>query len=214
MGKYKALLKDIADAKPAFSRIPNIPAGRFEVILTKYGIRESQQNKGTILNAEFLVEGVGQRGWAWFPSSQGWAGVFSQSDAKQFLETVQVSLATEQTIDEIAESLLEDDQPGTGLRMIAEVWQVLNKDGSARLNQNREPIFNSKFFPVEQTLEDLAKTREQLPALMAAAANAAPVAKAAAPVVATKTVTAPVETAPAPAATTTPAPRTGLFGRK
>lgn len=212
MSKYKALLKTIADAKPAFTRVPNLGAGRHEVILTKYSIRESQQNMGTIMSAEFFVPGIGPRGWAWFPNSQGWAGTFSQSDAKAFLEAIQVSLGTDQSLDDIADSLLGDDQPGTGVRLVAEVWQVMNKDGSPRLNQKREPIFNAKWFPIEQSLEDVAATAEKLPELMASV-----IAPTAAPAQ-TSRAAAPAQTA-APAqqaapAQTAAAPRTGLFGRK
>lgn len=207
--KYKALLKTIADAKPAFSRVPNLGAGRHEVILTKYSIRESQQNMGTIMSAEFFVPGVGPRGWAWFPNSQGWAGTFSQSDAKAFLEAVQVSLGTDQDLDEVADSLLSEDQPGTGVRVIAEVWQVMNKDGSARLNQKREPIFNAKWFPIEQTVDDVAKTRDLLPSLMAAVI--APVEAKAGQATPAKTESPAAQVQSTAAAQ--PA-RTGLFGRK
>lgn len=208
MSKYRALLQNIANASPKSTRLPSIGAGRHEVILTKYDIRESQMGKGTIISADFFVPNQGPRSWAWFPGGQGFAGAYAQADAKSFLEAIKNSLGADDDLDAIADQLLGEDQPGQGIRLMVEVWQVMNQDGTPRLSkEKREPIFNAKWYPIEQTLDDVAATRDALPELMAAQVAAAPVV----PVKSATTTTQAVQSQPAP---TQPAPRTGLFGRK
>ncbi len=200
MSKYKALLKTIADAEDRDQRAPDMPVGRHEVILTSYSINESKQNMGAIIRAEFLLPETGATaGFAWFPNAQGWAGTFSQQDAKAFLGAVAQSIGSDQELDDVADNLLDDEQPGRGIRLVVEAWQA-SKDGRPVTTKKGQPIIRAKWFPVEQTLEDIAAVRAELESTPAPA----PAAKAAAP--------APKqEPAPAPAPE---AKRTGLFGRK
>lgn len=219
---YKAIFRGVANAKPINNFAPRLGVGRYQVALSRYGVKDSQQNLGAIIEAEFVVTETGERrGWPWFVGSQGWAGAYEEDRAKTFLKTIAESLGSEEDLDVIGAALASDEQQGRGIILDVEVTPQLNKDGSQRVNKKNEPLFNATWFAMAQSLEDVAAMRAKLDEhekgggdTIGAGPAAAPPAKTVAP--------APVTTKPATlggaattATTTPPKPAgLGLFGRK
>ena len=164
---YKAIFAGIANAKPMNNFAARIPSGKHRVVITYYGVKESERGKGSIIELETNLLATGEkRGWAWFPQLGGAgsdAAGFQSDRARRFLQAVKDSIESAQTLDDIAMSLADTAQHGKGVILDVEITQVFEKDGTTPVRgKNGEPIFNDSWSAVRQSLADRDVMRGKL----------------------------------------------------
>ena len=160
---YKAIFAGIATAKPMTNFAARLPLGKNKVALLYYGVRESQQEKGNIIEADFSVQPGGEkRSWAWFPDMPSWAGKFQKDRARKFLECVQASLKSDKSLDDIAMDLADEKQEYRGLLLDVEVVQVFEKDGTPARGTKGDAIFNEIWTAIPQTKADIQAMQAKL----------------------------------------------------
>jgi hypothetical protein len=167
--------------------------GKHRVALKSFKVKESSKGAGQpFLEAEFVVlestsHRAGEvRGWVWFINAKGdWAPAYEQDRAKKFLEAVGACVGDDSPVEVIGGNLAGPNQAGKGLILEVSVSPQTGKN-AGKTNSRGEPYTNIYWYPVEQSLEDLARQREEIDSMEGASAPA--------PVVETK-----VQTQQAPA---------------
>lgn len=183
--------------------------GKHRVALKSYKVKESTKGNGQFLEAEFVIlssntHKAGEtRGWVWFINASGqWAAAYEQDRAKKFLEAVGACVGDDSDVSIIGGNLAGPNQAGKGLMLDVTIAPQAGKN-AGKTNAKGEPYTNIYWTPIEQSLDDLARQREELESMELSA----PVVEET-PVVKEEPVRTPTPTAQ-PAKT-----GLGLFGRK
>lgn len=166
MTDYNAIFMGISAAKPINNYAARIPVGQHRVMLKRYAVKPSQQGNGIIVEADFVLSSTGEtRGWAWFPTSAGWAGAYEQGRSKEFLEACAACIGDKRDVALVGPDLAGPQQKGRGLILQCEVTaQVDAATGAPKTNKKGQPLLNIVWKPVQQTLEQLAANRAKLDA--------------------------------------------------
>ncbi len=179
---YDQIFQGIANAKPISNFTQRLGAGRHTVALLRYSPKPSQrQGQGPIVEADFMVlestnpAEVGQkRGWAWFISSQGYAGAYEQARAKDFIEAVKSSIDDTRPVADVGGDLSAANQPGRGLVLTVDVVMQFNNDGSPKMNKKGQQMSNATWGARKQTFDDIKAVRAKLDEMEASAPAPAP----------------------------------------
>lgn len=182
--------------------------GNHRVALKSYKVKESTKGGGSFLEAEFVILASNTykpgetRGWVWFINASGqWAAAYEQDRAKKFLEAVGQCVGDDSPVEVIGGNLAGPNQAGKGLILDVTISPQTGKN-AGKTNSKGEPYTNIYWKPIEQSLEDLARQREEIESLETAPAVEAPVVVKEEPVRAAAPAAQPVKTG------------LGLFGRK
>lgn len=155
---YKALFAAVATAKPMNNYADTLPEGRNRVTLLHFGLKESQKNEGTIVEAEFDCNGV-TRGWAWWPERTGWSGAFNKDRLQKFIKAVAESIGDTRGIEDVMGSLADIQQHGRGIVLDVEVLPALDKDNKPVVRKDGSQAYEATFKMIKQTLDDVAAVR-------------------------------------------------------
>ena len=151
-------------------------------------------SQAVIIEADFtVIESTAHqpgetKGWTWFPGDEYG---YQDGRARAFIETCGACVGDTTEATELGDQLASPTQPGRGVVMNCTVTEVINKDGSKRVNDKGKPVTNSSFQMIMQTLEQVAEARKELDATKPLKLNAAQVSSP-----------APAPMAPSPAAKT------------
>jgi|SRR5579859_4449000 len=172
MGKFDHLFRKMEKAKPIGDEFAErLGMGEHVLMLKSYGGKDSDQEMGTILEAEFeVVESSvykpGEvKGMAWWPEMSGWAGKYNEARGKEFAQAIADGLGETLSISEIGAKLIDDEQEYRGILIGARVTR-----GKPKKDDNKKPIAgefyeNVKWVPIpDQTVEQVAEAREALDA--------------------------------------------------
>lgn len=148
--------------------------GNHRVALKSYKVKESSKGGGQFLEAEFVVlsssshEAGETRGWVWFINAAGpWAPAYEQDRAKKFLEAVAACVGDDSPVEVVGGNLAGPSQAGKGLILDVTISPQTGKN-AGKLNAKGEPYTNIYWKPVAQTLEDLARQREEIESMESA----------------------------------------------
>jgi len=173
VSRYENIFDQVGDAKPLNNWESNIPEGKHQVALVKYGGKVSGKDKTVFLEAEFIIlstnnENVkpgARHSWPWFINKPDEYG-YTHARAKNFLETVQRCVGNEEDIKAFGRSLAEDfesDNPqGYGIVLDVVVIGVTDAKGESRRGRKGNEIFNATWASVAQEPADIEATRALL----------------------------------------------------
>lgn len=223
MGKFASTFKGILNAKPMGGFLDRLDLGKHHIALTRFMPKESDQEQGTILEADFYIMSSttpnlagSYRGYPWFLDAAQHGKSYERDRAKKFIETVincfqdpndRATLAQfcqqitpgsagidAQTFGDL---MSYDQQPLTGVQLIAEVTETFNK-------KKNKTYKNITWTAVPQTLAQVAELGAKLNA-MKNAAEAAELAHPNAPGQQVAAIPHPAAPAQAPAQVAMPA---------
>lgn len=172
MADYTSLFKKAANAKALGGFASRLPIGSHTVLMKRFNVKDSAQNKGRIVEADFLViestdDSVMKtptKGWAWFPDSAGWAGQYEESRLKSFIETVGACIGDDSGVEALGGALAHENQLGRGMMLKCVISPQTDRAGVSKKNAKGETYVNIEWQPVTQTLEDIQKARATLDA--------------------------------------------------
>jgi len=155
---YKALFAAVASAKPMNTYAANLPEGRNRVTLLHFGLKDSQKNEGTIVEAEFDCNGE-TRGCAWWPERSGWSGAFNKDRLQKFVTAIKQSIGDDRDIDEVMASLAATEQHGRGILLEVEVTRKLEDNGQPMIDKKGNAVYETTFRPITQTMDQVRENR-------------------------------------------------------
>ncbi len=161
----------IEEQKPVEgSFLPRLDVGQHTVIVTGYRGKDSKQNLGTILEADFEVEtstvhAKGEaRGWPWFPNQTGWAGAYESDRVKGFMTAVDTSVGfPKRTTKETGRDLALDTLRGVRIHVTV-TPSIDRKTGRQRTDKNGKPCNESHFSAIPgQTMPEIQARSAAIP---------------------------------------------------
>lgn len=167
-----SIFDQVAGAKPVTSYAPRLSDGKHKVVLKRFAPKQSDQGKGTILEADFtigestMIAKGETRGWAWFIQSSGWAGQYEQGRAKDFLEKVSQSLGPKadgsfRSVQEVGAELSSGKLKG--LQLGCEVTKNVQRDGrTPKLDKKGRETYSATWHAIKQTAEEIAAMAAQI----------------------------------------------------
>ena len=166
MGKYDHLFRKMETAKDIGGDFAErIGRGEHVLMLKRYGGKDSDQEMGTILEAEFEVVESSEykpgelRGMAWWPEAAGWSGKYNEKRGKEFAVAVASCVGDALSVSEIGCKLIDDAQEYRGLMIGCRVTK-----GKPKKDDPTEFYDKVTWVTIPQTWEQVAENRAALDA--------------------------------------------------
>lgn len=162
MSDLTSLFSGIDNAKALGGFTPNLELGNHTVVLKRFNVKTSQKDGTKIAEADFgILESDtdtvnATKGWPWFIGATGFQGEYAKSRLKDFAEAVQKCIGDSSAPSATIAALADARQAGRGLVLKCHVFNGKpRKDGNGFYQE-------VKWYPITQTLEEMAAMRAKL----------------------------------------------------
>jgi hypothetical protein len=185
VSRYDDIFEQVGEARRLNTWEANLPEGRHQVALVKYGPKVSAKDRSVFLEAEFIVLASNnvavspgaRHSWPWFINKPDEYG-YTHARAKDFLETVQRCISNDENVKQFGAALagdFESDSPQAyGIVLGVVVTGVDDAKGQRLRGRKGNEVFNAAWESIVQGDDEIAATRERLAGMDLQAPKAKP----------------------------------------